>query len=161
MLMELFENNFSRMSLSLLTDWLGYASHFCSLILTSLALGFLICEKVFSEGSIFCEVFSSSENESMLCLLVVKFTNLARPCSGHLTYMNSWLQMAWYHDYRWYLWLQMASLMAQLVKSLPAMLETWVQALGWEDPLENRMVTHSRILAWRIPRTEEPGRLQS
>ena len=51
--------------------------------------------------------------------------------------------------------------MAQLVKNLPAVQETWVQALGWEDPLENRMVTHSRILAWRIPWTEEPGRLQS
>ena len=41
------------------------------------------------------------------------------------------------------------------------MRETWVQSLGWEDPLEKRMTTHSNILAWRIPRTEEPGRLQS
>ena len=44
-----------------------------------------------------------------------------------------------------------ASLVAQLVKNLPAMRETWVQSLGWEDPLENRMATHSSILAWRIP----------
>ena len=50
---------------------------------------------------------------------------------------------------------------AQLVKNLPAMQETWVQFLGWEDPLEKEMATHSSILAWRIPRTEEPGRLQS
>ena len=45
----------------------------------------------------------------------------------------------------------MASLVAQSVKSLPAMQETWVQSLGWEDPLEKEMATHSSILAWRIP----------
>ena len=54
-----------------------------------------------------------------------------------------------------------ASLVAQLVKNLPAMQETWVQFLGWEYPLEKEMATHSSILAWRIPWTEEPGRLQS
>ena len=43
----------------------------------------------------------------------------------------------------------------------PAMWEIWVPSLGWEDPLEKEMATHSSILAWRIPRTEEPGRLQS
>ena len=53
------------------------------------------------------------------------------------------------------------SLIALLVKNLPAMQETRVQFLGWEDPLEKEMVTHSSILAWRIPQTEEPGRLQS
>ena len=51
--------------------------------------------------------------------------------------------------------------MAQVVKNLPAMQETWVQSLGWEDPLEKGMATHSSILAWRIPWTEETGRLQS
>ena len=55
----------------------------------------------------------------------------------------------------------MASLVAQTVKHLPAMQETWVQSLGLEDPLEKEMATHSSILAWRIPWTEEPGRLQS
>ena len=50
--------------------------------------------------------------------------------------------------------------MAQTVKNLPAMQETWVQSLGWEDPLEKGMATHSSILAWRIPWTEEPGGLQ-
>ena len=50
--------------------------------------------------------------------------------------------------------------MAQLVKNPPAMRETWVRPLGWEDPLEKGMATHSSILAWRIPRTEEPDRLQ-
>ena len=53
------------------------------------------------------------------------------------------------------------SLVAPSVKSLLAMQETWVQFLGWEDPLEKGMTTHSSILAWRIPWTEEPGRLQS
>ena len=55
----------------------------------------------------------------------------------------------------------MRSLVAQMVKDLPAMWETWVRPLGWEDPLEMGMATHSSILAWRIPWTEEPGGLQS
>ena len=50
-----------------------------------------------------------------------------------------------------------ASLVAQRVKHLPAVLETWIRSLGWEDPLEKEMATHSSILAWRIPWTEEPG----
>ena len=53
------------------------------------------------------------------------------------------------------------SLEAQMVKNLPKMQETWVQSLGGEDPLEEGMATHSSILAWRIPWTEEPGGLQS
>ena len=52
-----------------------------------------------------------------------------------------------------------ASLVAEMIKCLPAMWETRVQSLGREDPLEKEMVTHSSILAWKIPRTEEPGRL--
>ena len=51
--------------------------------------------------------------------------------------------------------------MAQVVKNLPAMQETHVPSLGQEDPLEKEMATHSNILAWRIPWTEEPGRVQS
>ena len=54
-----------------------------------------------------------------------------------------------------------ASLVAQMVNNLPAMQETWVQSLGQEDPLEKGMATHSSILAWRIPWTEEPDGLQS
>ena len=49
--------------------------------------------------------------------------------------------------------LSIASLVAQLIKNLPAMQETWVRSLGWEDPLEKGMATHSSILAWRIPWT--------
>ena len=48
-----------------------------------------------------------------------------------------------------------------MVKNLLAMQETWVQSLGWEDPLEKGMATQSSILAWRVPWTEEPGGLQS
>ena len=54
-----------------------------------------------------------------------------------------------------------ASLVAETVKNLPAMRETWVPSLGQEDPLEKEMATHSSILAWKIPWTEEPGWLQS
>ena len=54
-----------------------------------------------------------------------------------------------------------ASLVAQSVKNLPAVQETWVRSLGWEDPLEKEMATHSSILAWKISWTEEPGGLQS
>ena len=51
--------------------------------------------------------------------------------------------------------------MAQTVKRLPTMQETWVRSLGQDDPLEKEMATHSSSLAWKIPWTEEPGRLQS
>ena len=54
-----------------------------------------------------------------------------------------------------------ASLVAQRLKHLPAMQETWVRTLGQEDPLEKEMATHPSILAWRIPWMEEPGGLQS
>ena len=52
-------------------------------------------------------------------------------------------------------------MVALMVKTLPAMQETWVQSLGWEDPMEKEKATHFSILAWRIPWTEEPGELQS
>ena len=57
-----------------------------------------------------------------------------------------------------YMW---ASLVAQTVKRLPTMWETWVGSLGQGDPLEKEMATHSSILAWKIPRTEDPGGLKS
>ena len=60
--------------------------------------------------------------------------------------------------YQFYL---LGSLVAQVLKHLPAMKETQVQSLDWEGPLEKEMATHSSILAWEIPRTEEPGGLQS
>ena len=54
-----------------------------------------------------------------------------------------------------------ASLVAQIVKRQPAVPETWVLSVGWEDPLEKKMATHSSVLAWKVPWTEEPGGLQS
>ena len=61
----------------------------------------------------------------------------------------------------WGVWSRFgASLVAQTVKNLPAMQETRVRSLGWEDPLEKEMATPSSILAWKIPRTEKPSRLQ-
>ena len=60
-----------------------------------------------------------------------------------------------------YLHIMVPSLVAKTVKHLPAMWETWVQSLGREDPLEKEMATHSSTLAWKIPWTKEPGRLQS
>ena len=58
-------------------------------------------------------------------------------------------------------WSSWTFLAAQTVKRLPTMWEIWVQSLGWEDLLEKEMATHSSILAWKIPWTEEPGKLQS
>ena len=60
-----------------------------------------------------------------------------------------------------YIFFILTSLMAHMVKHLPTMWETWVQSLGREDHLEKEMATHSSTLAWKIPRTEEPGGLQS
>ena len=59
------------------------------------------------------------------------------------------------------MWCVWASLVAQRVKHLPEIRETWVRSPGWEDPLEKEMSIHSSTLAWKMPWTEEPGRLQS
>ena len=67
--------------------------------------------------------------------------------------------LIWVYGYNFHT--HRTSLVAQTVKRLSTMREIWVQALGWEDPLEKGMATHSSILAWEIPWTEEPGRLQS
>ena len=56
---------------------------------------------------------------------------------------------------------KVSSLVAQTVKNLPEMQETWVRSLGWEDPLNKRMATHASFLVWRVSWTEEPGGLQS
>ena len=71
-----------------------------------------------------------------------------------LTFLKLFLKLILYI----YIW---ASLVAQRLKHLPAMQETWVRSLGWEDPLEKGMATYSSILAWRIPWMEEPGGLPS
>ena len=74
-------------------------------------------------------------------------------------FISSYLFFSICHLFTWSSGL--ASLVAQTVKNQPAMRETCVPSLGWEDPLEEGMATHSSNLAWRIPWTEEPGRLQS
>ena len=65
-----------------------------------------------------------------------------------------WRRIGYPFQFSW------AFLVTQMVKNLPAMWETWVQSLGWEDPLKEGMATHSSILAWRIPWTEESGGFQ-
>ena len=67
---------------------------------------------------------------------------------------ETWVQSLGWED-------TLISLVAQIVKRLPTVQETQVRSLGWEDPLEKEMATHSSTLAWKIPWTEEPGRLQS
>ena len=77
---------------------------------------------------------------------------------------KSWIQtpaVELLNELSMFLNLSRASLVAQRLKHLPPMWETWVRSLGWEDPLEKEMATHSSTLAWRIPWKEEPGRLQS
>ena len=67
-----------------------------------------------------------------------------------------WMEISEFNSDYHYIW---ASLVAQTVKRLPAVRETWVQSLGWEEPLEKEMATHSSTLAWKIPWTEELGGL--
>ena len=77
---------------------------------------------------------------------------------------RQWMS-GWTEGWQWMSWFPLmphqASLEAQMGKSLPAMQQMWVQSLSWEDSLEEEMATHSNILAWKIPRTEESGRLLS
>ena len=78
--------------------------------------------------------------------------SLVRPRLLPCLPLSGWLSL---HPLLW------ASLLTQSVKNLPAMQETQVRFLGWEDPLEKRLATHSSIPAWRIPWKKEPGQLQS
>ena len=73
--------------------------------------------------------------------------------------MNKVIPIVINHANSMYLWYDVASLVGQTVKNLPVMQETQIQSLGRKDPLEKEMATHSSILAWRIPWTEEPGGL--
>ena len=77
------------------------------------------------------------------------------------TFIKDLYFFMWEIKRRYLISLRWAYLVAQMVKHLPAMRETWVQSLGQEDPLEKEMATHSSILAWKIPWMEEPGRLQN
>ena len=100
-----------------------------------------------------------------ICLLCQGLNLLLIPSPGPLTQSHcvSQHQGQESHRLQWYSLEHIRSgfLVAQRVKRLPAMQETWVQSLGREDPLEKEMATHSSTLAWDIPWTEKPGRLQS
>ena len=78
-------------------------------------------------------------------------------------YQIEYWSLGWHSFYTRHVLLMVHSFpcVAQAIKNLSAMQNIWVQSLGWEDPLEKEMATHSSILAWRIPWTEEPGGLQS
>ena len=78
-----------------------------------------------------------------------------RPPHGQLSYREAWGVGGWW----WGIPVSFPG--SSVVKNLPTMQETGIQSLGWEDPLEKEMATHSSILAWEIPWTEETGRLQS
>ena len=81
-------------------------------------------------------------------------TGLLRQNSHAIQFPHFKRTSQWYSVFR-------VCFVVQMVKNLPAMWETWVQSLGWEDPLEKGTAPHSSTLAWKIPWTEEPGRLQS
>ena len=100
-------------------------------------------------------VFSSESTLNMRWPKYWSFSFSISPSKEHpglISFRMDWLDL---------LALLHASLIAQSVKNLPAMQETWVQFLGQEDPLEKEMAIHSSILAWKIPWTEEPGGLES
>ena len=82
------------------------------------------------------------------CSLACRHITLSLPSSEHICFHSESIALA----------LTLVLLVAQMVKNLPAMLETWVQTLGWEESLEKGMATHSSILAWKIPWTEKSGR---
>ena len=89
---------------------------------------------------------------------VLHLFTLAR--SAHFLPWNIFWLLCFHSTFMPSFWYQWASLVTQMVKNLPAVEETWVQSLSWQDPLQKGMATHSSILAWRIPWTEEPGGLQ-
>ena len=90
-------------------------------------------------------------------LTLFNLRKIALQCCVGFCCPTTWIS----HNYTYVFSLLRVSLVAQRVKHLPAMQETWVRSLGWEDPPEKAMATDSSTFAWKIPWTEEPGRLQS
>ena len=130
---------------------------------------FAICPQMqnccFSEASISGSTRGRTVNKLSFCCCVcvcwiaLSSYALSHMFHGHMFGSNGHLNIT--ANFSTYSCLIRTSLVAQTVKRLSTMRETWVWSLGWEDPLEKEMAIHSRTIAWKIPRTEEPGRLQS
>ena len=103
------------------------------------------------ETKIFLQLSSMQCNYGIVKKKKKKYRSCCQMGCGILWNLEQFLSTTYKH----------ASLVAQTIKHLPAMWETWVWSVGQEDPLEKEMATHSSTLAWKIPWTEEPGRLQS
>ena len=139
---------------SLLKEY-QWASHLCFL------LGFLwyevFCLSVWTIMSQFLQVVWDRCPIYVLGLCFSSFTSIIHQGDYPFSLWYSWLPCWILVDCMY--WNLRASLLIQIVKNLPAVQETYVGSLGWEDHLERGMATHSSILAWRIPWTEEPGGL--
>ena len=135
----------------------------------------LAAKKKLKTPSIVPSPVHSQQNKFSLCLSFIYSTNTVQPmhwdlyksiewkvyCSKNIYFHGEntnffFKEVVFFSPFR-----QWASPVAQMVKCLPAVQETWVQSLGWEDPLEKEMATHSSTPAWKILWMEEPGRLQS
>jgi len=119
------------------------------------------------EGGVVCYLQATRDSLNLASLVAQTAEKAMAPLSSTLAWKIPWteepgrLPSMGSHRVRQD-WSDLAeAAVAQTVKNLPAMWETWVQSPGWEDPLVEGMATHSSILAWRIPWTEEPGGLQS
>ena len=115
---------------------------------TLISLSFL---KLYFNFGNFLAIYSSNFCCTSLSLFLSRYTDDSLLFIIH----NAWI-LCFYFIYCYFLLL--TSLVAQTVKCLPTIWETWVQSLGWDNLLEKAMATHSSILAWKIPLTEEPGR---
>ena len=105
------------------------------------------------------EHFFLSSQLTTVLKLQIQATHLCSPCTLLVHFKRALLTLLEMKVFKFAV--STAFLVAQLVKTLPAVQETLVWFLGWEDPLEMEMATHSSTLAWKTPWTEEPGRLQS
>ena len=112
--------------------------------------------------SLLCPWNFPGKNTGVGCHFLFQGIFLTQASKTGLLSLLQWQEDSW-HCFTWevYPYYPKLKLVAQTVKNLPAIRETWVRSLGQEDPLEHGTVTHSSFLAWRIPWTEELGRLQS
>ena len=127
----------------------NYSSHIVSLYTIELGVSAGYEATVSAPNSHFCTCFGLGLLKSLLCLpsCVLTFIHACPLLNYVWLFASPWTRegIGYPLQYSW------ASLVGQLVKNPPAMWETWIWSLGWEDPLEKRKATHSCILAWRIP----------